>query len=232
MKAFLIFVSIGLVPMAANAQFSFNLLGGVANYQGDLAKDLTTVKETHVAFGGGLGYKISPYVDIKAQILLTTLSGDDTNHPERISNQRAFKFESNITELSLVLDYNIFGSSERSSTGVFSPSFTPLVYGGIGLLKVNNTAECFSSDCINGVILSPFPEIDAKSTLISIPFGIGLKYDVSPLMAVGLRGGYRYSFSDYIDGVSKAANADANDWYFVLGANVVFYIQKRNKGGF
>jgi len=230
LKAFLLFLFIGMLPMTGEAQFSFGLFGGVANYQGDIAKDITNVKESHIAFGGGLGYKISPFFDLKAQILLAKLSGDDANYPARV--KRGYKFESNIMEISAVLDYYIFGSAERSKTGVFTPKFSPLVYLGLGATKVNNLAECYSDDCINGVILSPFPEKDAKSSFLTVPFGIGIKYDVSSLMSVGLRGGYRYTFSDYVDGISKAANDEANDWFFILGAHVVFYIQPKDKGAF
>jgi len=230
LRAFLLFLFIGILPMTGEAQFSFGLFGGVANYQGDIAKDITNVKESHIAFGGGLGYKISPFIDLKAQLLLTKLSGDDADYPERA--ERGFKFESNIIEISTVLDYYIFGSAERSNTGVFTPKFSPLVYLGLGVTKVNNLAECYNDDCINGVILSPFPEKDAKSSLLTVPFGIGIKYDVSPLLSVGLRGGYRYTFSDYIDGISKAANDEANDWFFILGTHVVFYIQPKDKGAF
>ncbi len=229
-KSFLLFLAIGTMPIVVKAQFSFGFFSGVSNYQGDVAKDLTNIKETHLAFGGGLGYRISPNFDFKAQLIWTKLSGDDANYTERVS--RGFKFESNVTELSLLLDYNIFGSATRSNTGVFTPKFTPIVYGGIGIVKINNVAECLSDDCRSGVILSPFPEKDAKTSLVSMPFGVGFKYDASPLLAVGLRGGYRYTFSDYLDGISKAANADANDWYFILGANVVFYLQPKRKGGF
>ena len=232
-KAFLLFLSIGLMPMVVEAQFSFGLFGGVSNYQGDLSKDITNIEETHVAFGGGLGYKISPNFEIKGQLLLTTLSGDDANYPDDIArSKRLFRFESSVTELSVILDYNIFGSATRSNTGLFTPKFSPVAYIGLGVAKISNVAECLSEDCINGVVLSPFPEKDAKSSLVTVPFGIGFKYDVSPLLSVGLRGGYRYSFSDYLDGVSKAANEDANDWYFVLGAHVGFYIQPKRDGMF
>ncbi|HHB78170.1 MAG TPA: hypothetical protein ENK85_02920 [Saprospiraceae bacterium] len=219
-----------LLPILGNAQFNFGLIGGVANYQGDVAKDLTDVQETHFALGGSLGYRISPELDIKAQIVLTKLSGNDANYTER--QYRGFKFESNIVEFAGILDYYVLGSSTRSSTGVFVPKFTPLVYAGLGFTKVDNTAECFSSDCINNVIDPPFPEKDAKSMLFTVPFGLGFKYDASPLLAFGIRGGYRYSFSDYLDGISKAANEGKNDWYFVLGANVIFYIVPKETGGF
>ncbi len=230
LKSFLVVLSIGMLPLTVSAQFSFGLLGGVANYQGDIAKDLTDLRETHFAIGGGLGYKVSPYFDVKAQLVLTKLSGDDANYPERVD--RGFKFESNLLELAAIVDYSVFGSGTKSGTGVFTPRFSPIVYMGLGVTKVNSFAECLSDSCRTNVGVSPFPEKDAKSTLFTVPFGVGFKYDVSPLLTFGVRGGYRYSFSDYLDGISKAANKGANDWYFILGANVVFYIQPKEKGGF
>ncbi len=231
LKCYLLVFAMGIGPMALNAQFSFGVFSGVANYQGDIAKKITDVGETHVAIGGGLGYKVSPYVDVKAQLILTKISGDDANYTDRAN--RGFKFESDILEFAGIIDYSVFGSGTKSNTGVFTPKFSPIVYVGLGVTKVTSFAECLSDSCLNNVGVSPFPEKDnIKSALFTVPFGVGFKYDASPLLSFGVRGGYRYSFSDYLDGISKAANADANDWYFILGANVVFYIQPKERGGF
>ncbi len=229
-KCFLL-VLIVMLPMMLTAQFSFGLIGGVANYQGDIAKKITNVGETHIAIGGGLGYKVSPYVDVKAQMILTQISGDDANYTDRAN--RGFKFESDLLELSAIVDYSIFGSGTKSNTGVFNPKFSPIVYVGVGMTKVNSFAECLSDSCLTTAGVSPFPEKDnTNSVLFTVPIGVGFKYDVSPSLTFGIRGGYRYSFSDYLDGISKEANADANDWYFILGANVVFYIQPKERGSF
>lgn len=228
MKAQILIFAVVLLPLMVSAQFNFGFFGGLANYQGDVAKDLTDIRETHYSFAGSLGYRINPYVDVKAQVLLSKLSGNDANYSDRLI--RGFKFESNIVEFTGIVDYYVFGSATKTHTGVFVPKFTPLFYAGLGFTKVDNLAECFSADCVNNIIDPPFPEKDAASLLLAVPFGVGFKYDISPLLGIGIRGGYRYSFSDYLDGISKAANEDRNDWYFVLGANVIFYIVPKEAG--
>lgn len=215
------------MPLFSFGQFSFGLSVGASNYQGDIAKDLTNLNETHAAFAASVGYRLNRYFDVKGQILLTKLTGDDANYEER--RHRGFRFRTNILELAGILEYYTLGSAVRSRTGVFVPHVTPVFFMGLGIAKLDNLAECYSEDCKNGVVLNPFPEPDYKSVLFNVPFGIGLKYDVSPLLAVGLRGGYRYTFSDYLDGISAAANRDKNDWYFFLGANVTFYLGEKKK---
>ncbi len=215
-----------LLPFLGIAQVSLGLLVGAANYQGDLAQNITSLNETNFVIGGGVGYKISPKVDVKVQLLRTKLTGDDANYPDRVN--RKFKFESKVTEIAAMFEYYILGSAERSGTGVFEPSYTPFLYGGLGFSKIDNVAECYSEDCKNN-LKNPFPEENFTPNLFTLPFGIGVKYDASPLMAIGLRAGYRYSFSDYLDGVSAAGNKKKNDWYFVLGTNVTFYLAKKKR---
>ncbi len=228
----LLILFVALFTGFGQAQISFGFIGGAANYQGDIAKDITNMKENHIAIGGGLGYRINPYIDVKAQVILTKLSGDDANYPDdQARATRLFKFESNILEVAGIVDYSIFGGGTESKTGVYNPKLSPIVYTGIGIIKIDNNAECYSEACKSGAILNPFPEKDNDvSVLLTIPIGVGLKYDATRLLSFGVRGGYRYSFSDYLDGISQAANAGKNDWYFVLGANVTFYLQPRKDG--
>ncbi len=215
-----------LLPFLGQSQVSLGFLVGAANYQGDLAQNFASLNETHFVVGGGLGYRISPKVDFKVQLLRTKLSGDDANYPDRVN--RKFRFETKVTELSAMFEYYILGSSERSITGVFEPSYTPFLYGGLGFSNIANVAECYTDDCKNG-LKKPFPEENFTPNLFTLPLGVGVKYDASPLMAVGLRAGYRYSFSDYLDGVSVAGNSEKNDWYFVIGTNVTFYLVKKKR---
>ena len=41
--------------------------------------------------------------------------------------------------------------------------------------------------------------------------------------------GIRVPFTDYLDGVSIAANPDLNDWYWFAGATITFRIEEDNK---
>lgn len=231
MSRSLIILALFFTLSNVNAQFSMGLMGGVANYQGDLAKDITTLEETHAMFGGSVGYRVNANIDVKLQLLATRISGDDANYPDdpgRLS--RALKFETNILEFAVIGEYFLRGSAERSGTGVFTPRFSPLAYFGAGITKLGNKVECLSEDCKNGVVTDLFPEPGYKSTLVSLPVGLGFKYDTSPVLSFGMRAGYRYTLSDYLDGVSIYANPSKDDWYFIIGANVVFYFVPRDSG--
>ncbi|MDB5210110.1 MAG: thrombospondin type 3 repeat-containing protein, partial [Sediminibacterium sp.] len=61
-------------------------------------------------------------------------------------------------------------------------------------------------------------------TLLVIPVGGGVRWMVSPRIAVNAEALMRFSFSDYIDGFSYAANPKHNDGYYGLSLGVGFIL--------
>jgi hypothetical protein len=63
--------------------------------------------------------------------------------------------------------------------------------------------------------------------IISLPLGVGIKYDLSERMVIALDGSLRLCFSDYIDGISKAAGPTRNDLYSSMQVMVFYKLRKR-----
>ncbi|MCB0636970.1 MAG: hypothetical protein KDC54_10160, partial [Lewinella sp.] len=65
---------------------------------------------------------------------------------------------------------------------------------------------------------------DLDRVLLTIPIGIGISYDLDDNWNLALEGGLRPTFTDYVDGLSKAGNPDKNDWYQVIGLRMSYRI--------
>jgi hypothetical protein len=63
-----------------------------------------------------------------------------------------------------------------------------------------------------------------------IPFGIGLKYILNDVWILDANLGYRYTFSDFVEGYTTNNNSQYNDVYYVLSVSVVYRLRttKRN----
>ena len=52
-----------------------------------------------------------------------------------------------------------------------------------------------------------------SKALLTIPFGAGILFNINESWSVTLEGGARPAFTDYLDGISQAGQAQNDDWY-------------------
>ncbi len=197
---------------------------GFSNFLGDLgganqigthfAKDLNW-SQTGVAFNGGLRYKLSPSFAIHPQISYGTVKGDDSQTEEFYRNHRNLSFKSNIWEVSTNFEYFFLAENTsrhryklRGVRGARGFEFAGYLFAGIGLFHFNPKAEYegkwyeLQPLGTEGQGLVPSREL-YKRVQVCIPMGIGFKYNFDRRWGVGFEYGIRYTFTDYIDDVSK-----------------------------
>jgi len=206
--------------VAPPANYSFppyevGILAGGSNAYGDMV-DASLIKfdETNLSYGIFFRYTLSPEVNVRLNALRGMLTGTDLDSDELA--ERGFSFESPITEISLVGEWDILGRQRYAQQGRFKRTISPYLYAGIG---VSLTDVMPDFDTSNGnAVLAEEVQMDLssqKSTHIAVPFGLGVKADINEQWALGLEFGMRPVFNDYLDGLSMAANPDKNDWYSV-----------------
>jgi len=184
-----------------NAQvIRLNFMGGLANYNGDLQPKRFTFNQSNAVIAAGATLDITNKLLLRGEYSFTQLGADDKkgSFPARNLN-----FKTYIRELNLLAEYNIFDLEERS--------FTPYIFGGIGIFKFSP----YTFDSINqkvylvnlgteGQGLPQYPDRKVyKTTQFNIPFGGGVKFAVSDDVQIGFEMGLRYLFTDYLDDVSK-----------------------------
>ncbi|MBK9014184.1 MAG: outer membrane beta-barrel protein [Saprospiraceae bacterium] len=207
------------LPLALFSQqkMEFGVLGGFANYQGDLAEDEIVVSETKLSFGGFLRYHVNKKVKIRGNFMYGYISGNDAN-AEGSLKDRGWSFESNILETSFVGEYHPLGRSRVGNTGIFARQISP--YLGLGLGIATHTPKVSVTDPLD---IGLFPEQDEKTLSASIPLMVGIRADLFEFFSLGAELGWRATFSDYLDGVSKNGNNNKNDWYVLGGITASFF---------
>lgn len=219
MKSIKILIFLFLVPFLAFAQKSqLGVTVGLAGYQGDLTY-ATSLQEAGIA--GGIFYKnaISNKLFLRAGLNFGSFNGDDEFYADD-SNGRNFSFTTNFVDASVGLEYAFLGKPRYDNTGVFQKNFTPYVNVGLGF--VNASPEVTAAG--TGVLKSE--DLDPSTAHFMVPFGAGLKYDLSEKLTLGLEFSVRAPFSDYLDGISESANPEKNDWYYIGGVTASYHFGK------
>ena len=200
----LLFFFFALSPFFLSAQhFEAGINLGISYYEGDLTVSTVGGRLDQINFGGGgfVRYNVNDFVAARASVHYGRLSGEDG--AER--SERNLNFSSNILEFALIGEFNILGFQPYNLERVFSP----FVFAGVALFNFNPTTV-FEGQTVDlqpigteGQSLAAFPDRQPYNlTQFAIPFGVGVKYALNDAWNVGLEGGLRLTFTDYIDDVS------------------------------
>lgn len=197
----LLFIYLLLVSLQGIAQ-NLHISGriGFSNYQGDLQDQSLSFKQAKLAYSLGVRYDLSEHLTARALLSYSILTAADKNNKSLALQQRNLSFQTNLWELEIGAQYNLFSLNDRW--------WTPYVFAGIAPFHIKPFALDNSG---SKVFLQPLStegqgfaagRKEYKSLQLAIPFGIGAEYALNEDMRVGLELGYRATFSDYVDDVS------------------------------
>jgi len=213
------------------------LFVGTTNYQGDLVAPAFTLKELNYGAGLVIRHNMNSKMAIRGNLLFGKIDGRDNNWVEPAYRQRRnFSFESPITELSLKFEYSPFAKDNGfDKNEKLLKRLTPYGFAGLGVAFWDPTTDFnlpedggppFGATLAN---INADQDSDFSTTALVVPIGGGIKADLSEKVIGGLEFGMRLPFTDYLDGVSEAANPDRNDWFWFGGAVITFRIQEDEK---
>lgn len=193
MKSFRIILLLLLPFRSFSQHLELGLAVGGANYWGDLAPSIVA-GETHLAYGGFARINLSSSFAFTAAINNLTVSGDDKNFD--FNQPRNLNFTTPITEYSGTIEFNFF----KFGVDVLDKKFSPYVFWGIAFAQFDPQGE------IKGRMIqlrNIRTENQAyKSTITSMPFGMGFKWQFHRHLACDINLNMRRFFSDYLDDVS------------------------------
>ncbi len=226
------------LPLKLLAQHKWEtaLFVGGANYQGDIVPTVHPYpKETNLAAGLIGRYLLHKEWALRMGLTYAQLSGTDQNFTdEDFTKNRQFSFQSHIFESAVLLEWEPFANRRYPAFNQFKGLISPYVFvgGGVVLSDLTTVFALYQ----NGeapIEIQQDKAIKNPGTHFSIPMGGGIKFDLSKRLALGLEAGTRYTFTDYIDGVSKAANPGKGDWYVFggLSLNIRFYAKDADADG-
>ncbi|MBI5914833.1 MAG: hypothetical protein HY842_05610 [Bacteroidetes bacterium] len=203
-------------PVLLKAQrFEAGLFSGFANYQGDLSEPPIEIGETSLSFGGFVRFNASPKFRVRASTIYGLISGSDVNSSDS-RMLRGWSFETNLIEVGLQGEFHPLGKDSYATGGVFKANISPYFASGLGFVNIDAKVTVPDND------KDKFPEPDAKTTTLSVPFIVGVRFDAYEHFTLGLEWGWRATFNDYLDGVSKNGNENRNDWYLFIGGSAAY----------
>ncbi len=194
---------------------------GYARSLGDLTNP-GSYFDTRFNIEGGLQYRANDRINIRANLLLFQLSGNDQEiDPELNTRSRGLSFVSNNAELSLGTTISLFPHSARFRQ---RKKINPYVYAGVGLLYFDPKAEIPGVAYIPGeaepvqlanggkrVSLREYqterPNTYSNFAFV-IPVGVGVKVKVSDFLDISAEVSNRITFTDYLDDVSGRNYSD------------------------
>jgi hypothetical protein len=169
---------------------------GTSTYFGELANpgDYIDAKPT---INLGLQYYFTPRVSARAELTWFTLAGDDAKADDSSRKKRNLSFKSNNVEVGFTGAVNLFPNGNRYYR---RPYFNVYGFGGIGFIYFNPKTEYQGKK----YALQPLNTEGADYSRIGLvlPFGLGARLKAGPNFNIALEGGYRKTFTDYLDDVS------------------------------
>lgn len=178
------------------------LYGGVAAYSGDLSSMAYPKDGTKPAMGLSFNYDLTGHITLRTGYTYGKVASADRNSSDESHHSRNLSFETDLHELSVIGQYHLFETDAYI--------INPYVFGGIAVFKFNPYTYDTEHQKVylqplstEGQGLSAYPDRKPYSlTQISLPFGGGVKFGISPGLDIGVEIGMRKLFTEYIDDVS------------------------------
>jgi len=186
-------------------QGEFGITAGGAHYFGDL-NTRASLSRPKPALGLYFRKQFGNYIGLRLSAHYAQVGYSDIYSKNEFQKVRNLSFNSNIWELALQGDFNFFK---------FLPStpnylFTPYVTLGVGVFSydpyayLNDRKEFLRPLGTEGQTANP-PYDGRKeynTMAICIPFGVGIKYNISDKINISFEVAQRFTTTDYLDDVS------------------------------
>ncbi len=191
----------------------------------------TDISFTRPAIGISFSHRFGPRYTLTGAFMYGTLRGSDSKSADdgdaengKYRYQRNLSFRNQIKELSVVASFDLF---DNMSTYISRVKWTPYAYLGVAAFLHNPQAQ-IPEFALDGTALpgagnwvnlrnygtegqyasleptdSNYGIKEYKLLQIAIPGGIGVRFRINEVMDFAAELGYRYTFTDYLDDVSK-----------------------------
>ena len=210
MKKWLIFFFISIQSLLLSQNTEIGLLVGASIYTGDIeVSPKNFIPQTRPAVGIYGRQHFNDKWAVRALLAVGGVTGNEKKYPtSKILEMRGFSFKGMIAELALLPEWRPFSFGNVHF----------YTFAGLAATYMNPKSDFneLTTNASSAEILDDQNQKYPKIAL-SIPFGGGLHWFVNQTTALGAEIGLRKTFTDYIDGFSKAANAKSADFYFLGG---------------
>lgn len=200
MRSIFSIVLLLFVSFAVHAQsWEVGAFAGSSGYMGDI-NPVRPYKYTDFAYGGQVKRNFDGYWSLKLNLMHGKIQADDAQSPNLQQQRRNLNFFSPLTELSLQTEFNFFNYLPGIPEGYGAKRFSPYLFTGVGLVS-------FMPKTVynNEVVELPTymtEDVSYSTYALSVPYGLGFKYNFLGYWNLIGEAGYRTAFTDYLDDVS------------------------------
>ena len=214
-----------ILTLSAKAQYTeyvqkgeFGITVGAAHYFGDL-NTRASLNRIKPAIGLFFRKQFGNYVGLRIAAHYAQLGYSDQYSKNEYQKTRNLSFNSNIWELALQGDFNFFKFLPNDP----DYKFTPYVTLGIGLFSYDPYAYLEGKKVFlrplgtEGQNIGYLGRKPYGTMAICIPFGVGIKYNITQKINLSVEVCQRFTNTDYLDDVSTTyagtgINGDANSF--------------------
>ena len=193
------------------------LTGGVAYYIGDINPTIPLINRPKPTIGVFYRKNLNKRYALRFGLNYAKLAATDKIRSTDLAAYRQLSFSSDLWEAYSFLEFNFipYQINNRSTS-----RFSPFVFIGLAVFKVDPEVRGRELDVLNSDLIS-----------ISVPFGLGIKFNFSRNLGLGIEWGMRKTFSDELDGLPEKyndsyqlSNTNNNDWYSIVGLTLNYKI--------
>ncbi len=184
-------------------QGDYGVTVGGAHYFGDI-NTRAELERPKPAFGLFFRKQFDNYVGVRLSVHYAQLGYSDTYSTNSYQQSRNLSFNTNIWEIAAMGHFNFF----KFLPGSPGYTFTPYITLGIGAFSYDPYAyiadkkEYLRPLGTEGQTIGYKGRKQYGTIAMCVPFGVGVKYNVTPDVNVSFEIGHRYTFTDYLDDVS------------------------------
>lgn len=195
--AFAIIINFFSVVVAKAQAWELGIQGGGAAYMGDL-NPTNPLKLSGVSMGAFIKANFDPYWSLGFHYYGGKIKADDAESPHPQFRQRNLSFYNKLHEVSLMVDFNFL---DYFAGGGFK-RFSPYLYTGIGTVIFNPKTEYQGREYELPLYTTEGQSKSYKTYALSIPYGVGVKYNFGGNFTLLGNIGYRNAHTDYLDDVN------------------------------
>lgn len=196
---------------------------GTSYYIGELNQTGQAANQPNLSLGVFYRKNLSTRYSYRIGANYGKLSAGDDFYPSGLSEWRKLSFSGRIIEGNALFEFNFlpYQINNRSTSW-----FSPYVFIGFAVFGITPEVENGNNSRVSKLetIVAP-----------SVPFGMGIKFNLARNMGVAVEWAMRKTFTDEIDGLPatfvggyQLSNSKNNDWYSFFGITLNYKFLTQN----
>lgn len=200
-KLLLIFLFFAFSTQVSRGQeggnWELGVMAGGAGYMGDLNQN-NPLKISGLSAGIFGKKNFNPYLGVRLNYSYGQIQAKDSESNNAQFRERNLSFKTSLNELSAILDFNLFNFKLGGGNRLFSP----YIFAGAGVVMFKPTIKYGGEKYRLDRMATEGQENAYSNIALTIPYGVGLRYNYKDTWSIFSEIGYRTPMTDYIDDVS------------------------------